>query len=1333
MRKSYIYLLFVLVLSGGLFFNLISDEEGRGYQKVKSNSSESLIQQQIRAKSERRQKGYAKPDKPDKYLEYIHLLKTGWNPNNNYPINNALNELKSARLKSASLKSANILNWKERGPGNVGGRTRGLVIDPDDASGATWFTGPVGGGVWKTTDAGLSWTSLTLDWPNLSVSTLVMANSNHDVIYAGTGEGFGNQDAIKGNGIFKTTNRGVTWVQLSSTASNANFAYVNRLIVDPSNENIVVAATNTGIFRTTDGGDTWTLQYASNSKVQDLRTKTDDFSTQFATVNNGVRNASVEGIISSVDGGLNWNLIKPLSVGRIELGVSESNPDYLYAMTAQSDIYLSVDGGDNWEKTTAVSKEDFTSGQGWYNNTLVADPFNENKLFVGGVDLYEVIIGKEVESAGNEVYDISTTGAAFFSWKDIGGQYCGRGIKVYTDNSDLLRDVDINFGGGNSQKAHRFSSNSSAATPESGEMQFQDYVSVPFTATDKATGENLMISFRDDNHSGQFEIGDGYEQIFIHSLAYDESAASPLITAVNGISHNQIVLLNPVIAPGHVWNSLDVPEASIELNNYLLKSRSITSEQRSDWRYPSQTFYSHADHHHLKIIEGIGNPYRIINCNDGGVFISDDGGTSWEERTSGYVTTQFYGISKHPQKDIYLGGTQDNGTWLSKENPSKLSEWTYALGGDGFETVWNAADANKMAMSLYYNQIRLSYDGGQSWVEANIDDIKSGKAPFVTRIANEASNPDLLLVGGESGIWRSQDFGKDWSLTTMPAGTWNYPTSNPHIAVSPVNSKYVWAGTALSGNDALAFSSDGGKTFSALPNVPGTYAYISDLVPHPTNDQGIYVLFAQSEHPKILYSHNGGLNWSDLSAFVDGESTNGFPDVAVYSLVVMPYDTNVLWAGTEIGIFESLDGGTSWHYASNGLPAVCIWDMKIVGQQLVVGTHGLGVWTLDLPQVTVDRAPLIKKVGKAPNGSFNFEVDYYKDYASVEFYINDELQKTFNDVTVGSTVFNIEYLSEADELSCYLIAQGTSDDKQYSNYMWVANPQYEAPVSKYANRFTTRQDDFFGSGFKVSNELFGDWAIHSPHPYSENRELTYTLAYPIIVLDDREEALVSYRDLALVEPGNTGARFGDETFWDYVIVEGTLDGINWLPLSDIDGDGNSEGYDVNASDKWQAFSDRDKNKTGIDYENISAIPTSSELMEEHVFNLQNTFAAGDTVMLRFRLFSDAMETGYGWVIDDLVIQESGTSAKADNAVQGNLTIGPNPVTSHATISLVSQERGELTIQVFSIDGKVEMIKSFHKDTDSWSDQLQVAGLRKGIKLVVVDVGNQRYKQKILIQ
>src|SRR5690606_16233745 len=88
---------------------------------------------------------------------------------------------------------------------------------------------------------------------------------------------------------------------------------------------------------------------------------------------------------------------------------------------------------------------------------------------------------------------------------------------------------------------------------------------------------------------------------------------------------------------------------------------------------------------------------RIVNANDGGVEYSDDGGVTWHKTLNGYNTTQFYGADKHPTADRFIGGMQDNGTWVSHgSDAGPNARWTEFLGGDGFSAVWHSEDPNRM-------------------------------------------------------------------------------------------------------------------------------------------------------------------------------------------------------------------------------------------------------------------------------------------------------------------------------------------------------------------------------------------------------------------------------------------------------------------------------------------------------------------------------------------------------------------------------------------------------------------------------------------------------------
>jgi len=188
--------------------------------------------------------------------------------------------------------------WQWIGSGNIGGRVRAILTDPADPN--LLFAGGVGGGVWKTTDGGANWQPVGENMSNLAVSSLAMDATNHNVIYAGTGEGFYNGDAIRGAGIYKTSDGGVNWAPLAATSpvTTTNFLYVNRLAAHPSSPGTLLAATLTGLFRTSDGGESWTQ--VINGEVLEVQFNPSDGSKATASGNN-------KQAWYSTDYGFTWN------------------------------------------------------------------------------------------------------------------------------------------------------------------------------------------------------------------------------------------------------------------------------------------------------------------------------------------------------------------------------------------------------------------------------------------------------------------------------------------------------------------------------------------------------------------------------------------------------------------------------------------------------------------------------------------------------------------------------------------------------------------------------------------------------------------------------------------------------------------------------------------------------------------------------------------------------------------------------------------------------------------------------------------------------------------
>ena len=955
---------------------------------------------------------------PDLFSQYHHDIRASSDGTNEYAVGYRIREFDKAI--AAAKTSGTRLNWVERGPGNVGGRTRALLVDPDDPNRNTWWAGSVSGGLWKTTDGGNRWRSVTDHLPNLSVTCLAMAASNPDVIYMGTGEGTAGAGAVTGDGIFKSNDRGQTWTHLTATTANYNFRYVNRLVVDPSNPDVVLAAANAGIFRTTDGGKNWTHVWdpaleERGGSVQDLRAQPGNFAMQIAAVNG-------QGVLFSTNAGLDWSYARSDFVDsprRIELAYSPSHPNVAYAAAegaTGAQLYRSDNGGANWSPTSEPNDFNWMGGQGWFDNTLAVHPFNPDIVFVGGIQLWRTVLSGGKTTIGLPG-DLDTGGTeSWIDWLSLhGSAFEGRASYLHHNALDVTdsdyANIEILFGFG-TQKAHRFWVSQTAGFYGTGgadvnfsEYRYGGYVDVPFQVWDVDNERQLMVSFRDQANDGEFNLIEyfrdntnpgtrdlqSFEFIFIHKYDYDPASPHATIAASGGVVNGMLYQLWPVLASGATWDPASLPSQTVGLEFRQVDSYVRSIDKGLD---PNNTV--HVDHHGIFPIpvDQNQNDFWILSASDGGVAVSRDNGNTFLETDdpfSGYNTSQVYGVAKAPGSAFYIAGFQDNGTFRSYHDPNSGRGWQSSVGADGIETIWHATDPNRILATTQYSSVLRSADGGVSWQVVLPFDPSQGQ--FVTSIDSGDLAPDNVYSTKRDGIWISRDFGQTWSLYPVTEA-WA-PWDGCKVRVSIANADVVWAGCGLvagSEKSTLHLSRDHGHLFepTALPTIPeAPNSVISGLATHPIEPGTAYALFSARGRPKILETKDYGQTWMDLSGFISGASMNGFPDVAVYDLVVMPHATNVLWAGTEIGLFVSRNSGVDWSYSDNGLPAVSVWRMKIRDNELIVGTHGRGVWTVPVSEVDVATEELATEL---PSG-FSLRQNYPNPFnasTTIEFGVREE-------------------------------------------------------------------------------------------------------------------------------------------------------------------------------------------------------------------------------------------------------------------------------------------------------------------------------------------------------
>jgi hypothetical protein len=403
----------------------------------------------------------------------------------------------------------------------------------------------------------------------------------------------------------------------------------------------------------------------------------------------------------------------------------------------------------------------------------------------------------------------------------------------------------------------------------------------------------------------------------------------------------------------------------------------------------------HVDTHAITIAPS--DPNTIYFGSDGGIWKSINGGTNWTTlNNSTFSATQFQSIALHPTDRNYtLGGTQDNGTqFLAPDGTT----WIWSDGGDGgFVAIdQNATDTtNIVAYHTYYNssgsQIGFSRatstvtPGDPAWGGfrgcggtsngINCSDAVLFYAPMVVG-PNAAGSTGNTLYFGTSRLYRSINQG-----TTMTDVSGVLPGTNTRIsaiAIAPQSDDVRLVGTT---NGTVFLSTTAGATTMTNITGPIPARYIGRVAIDPSNSNTAYVSLngfglASGQHVwKTTNLLSDSPTWTPAGS--------GIPDVPVNGFAVDPADSQSLYAGTDIGVFHSADGGASWTPFSDGLPRVAVFEVAIqpTSRVLRIATHGRGIWETDLPS-----APTSNRTAFDFDGDGKADVSIFRPGASAQWW-----------------------------------------------------------------------------------------------------------------------------------------------------------------------------------------------------------------------------------------------------------------------------------------------------------------------------------------------------------
>ena len=311
-----------------------------------------------------------------------------------------------------------------------GGRVVAVAGVPGD--GSTYYFGSVGGGIWKSPNAGVTWQPIFDNAPIASIGALAVSASNPNVIYAGTGESDIRADLSTGDGVYKSTDGGKTWASVGLRESRQ----ISRIVIDPGNPDVVYVGVlghaygpnpERGVYKSIDGGKSWkqVLGKGPDAGVSDLALATAHPNILFSGLWNAHRPpwstyAPLEGpgggLYRSTDGGDNWAQLSGHGLpegqwGRVGVAVA-ADGKRVYALIdagKKSGLYRSDDSGDNW--TLANSDSRLTS-RAWYFNWLTIDPGNPDVVYFPNVALYRTEDGGKTISivrgapGGDDYHDL---------------------------------------------------------------------------------------------------------------------------------------------------------------------------------------------------------------------------------------------------------------------------------------------------------------------------------------------------------------------------------------------------------------------------------------------------------------------------------------------------------------------------------------------------------------------------------------------------------------------------------------------------------------------------------------------------------------------------------------------------------------------------------------------------------------------------------------------------------------------------------------------------------------------------------------------------------------
>ncbi len=891
---------------------------------------------------------------PNKFFEQEYLNSLDPVTGRTYPENvfEIQEQLKKQRL-SRKAPGTNDNAWIERGPNNIGGRVRAALFDPNDQTDETVYAGGVSGGLWKNTNisnANSVWQQVAIP-ENLGISSITVDPNNSMIWYLGTGESYVGHTtgSTNGNGVWKSTDGGTTWAKVFGGISGDSFVQSGSSLTVNSPAGIsgdytTLETTAFGVaISSTVTGDVALVSDGTGSPTEGCNALVNagDINGKIALIRRGscnfddkVKNAQNAGAIAVIVMNDDRTITRmggdDTTVNIPSVIIEKPDGDAIEAALGSGTVNISLNPATGSFTATVVP------GQQHINDVKIKDNNGVSEIYVAVSDANYGPANTSTK-IGALTYGLYKSVDAGANWTEVslplttgGNKHCPNDIEIGADGKIWVATANSKtFGDGG---GIIFSSTDNGTT-------FTQAFAIP-------NGDRVQIEVSATNALKVYALA----QVNNTDVTLIKTTSSFLGTTTGTPVDSNAGLSN--FTNGQAFYDLLLNlDPSNDDNLYVGGINLFRSNNgAASWSQFSHAYsagqYVHPDQHVAAFSNN--DPNKVIFGNDGGIFYTENSGTTTVARNNGLNITQYYSAgvgstAAYDGKDYFAGGTQDNGTHLFEDSDAGIDGGVETFGGDGAYTMFDEGDTDKYYIRNYVYNDGISIHDLATNTKRTINSESLSRGSFINEeeldynldilYSNYSSGTDIIIKK-YAGLKTPQIIKSDLTNALM--------TSPPRaMKVSPftTSSTTLLVGTLFGDLLKVESANLGLQTWTEISG-PTFYGSISDIEFGETEND-IFVTMHNYNVVSIWYTSDGGTTWLNK----EGD----FPDIPVKAILQNPLDREEVIIGTELGVWKTSNfsaASPNWTQSFNGMSNVKVLDLDLRDDnQVFAATHGRGIFS----------------------------------------------------------------------------------------------------------------------------------------------------------------------------------------------------------------------------------------------------------------------------------------------------------------------------------------------------------------------------------------------------